>query len=92
VIVPHQFDLPYHLELLYERAPVLHADSIVETLRLEMQIDPISGSNSVITLAHPDQVTRCSISAAAPGRLRYGSASRSHNTWAPGIQSGLDCL
>jgi hypothetical protein len=55
--VTRHFVAPYELELLYERAPVLDADSIVETLRREMQIDLVSASDSIVAVAHPDQVT-----------------------------------
>ncbi len=54
----NNFNIPYDMELLYEHAPILDADAIVETLRREMPVELISASDSIIALAHPDQVTR----------------------------------
>jgi uncharacterized protein DUF4261 len=50
-------DTTYDVELLYEHAPVLDSAAIVAALRREIPIDLITASDSIIAIAHPDQIT-----------------------------------
>lgn len=47
----------YDMELLYEHPPLLDPNAIVNVMRTDMPINLISASDSIVALAHPDQVT-----------------------------------